>query len=91
MLRELIRTPGPNCFPLSISRVFSRLGVESLSERVITRAAPPCTPIAIALAISLLGVKSVNACARDGKNVETYAMRYAERLNTLRHLYVDPE
>ena len=54
-LRELIRTPESTCFPLSINRVFSHLGLGELLECVITRASPPCNPIAIALSLNLFG------------------------------------
>ena len=90
-LRELIRTPGSECFPLITNRVFTHLGMEALRECVITRAAPPCNPIAVALALNLLGIESINACARAGKSVDTFNRWYTKRMNTLIHLNVGPE
>ena len=91
LLLELIRTPGSNCFHLSTNHVFTHLGMEALLECVITRAAPPCNPIAVALTLNFLGIKSINACARDGRTVDTFNRWYTKRLNTLIKLDVGPE
>ena len=90
-IRGLIRTPLPNGFPLSINHVFAKLRMETLFGCVISRASPPCHPIVVALAMNLLGLKSINACARAGKTVESFARRYTERLNILIRLDVGPE
>ena len=60
MLRELLRTLGPTCSPLSINRVFANLGMEALLGRVVTRDAPHCNLIAIALSFNLLGEISIH-------------------------------
>ena len=65
--------------------------MEGLLECVITRAAPPCDPVAIALSLNPLGVKSINARARAGKSVDTFANWYTKRLNALLHLDVGLE
>ena len=90
MLRELIRTPESNTYPVNINHVFSHLALEDLLECVITRAAPPCTPVVIALRLNLLGIKSINACSRAAKDVRTFTKLYQRRLNTLIHLDVGP-
>ena len=91
MLRELVRTPVPNCSPLSINRVFANLEMEALLECVITRAFPPCNPIAVALPRNVLGLKSISACVRAGKSADSFTRRYARGLNTLLRLDVGPE
>ena len=91
LLRELIRTPGSTCFPLSINRVFLNLGMEALLECVITRASPPCNPIAVALPLNLLGLKSISACVRAANSVDSFTRRYTRDLNTLIRLDVGPE
>ena len=91
LLRELVRTPGTNCFPLNINHVFTHIRFEELFERIITRAAHPCNAIAIALCLNLIGVKSINACIRAGKDLETFARWYRKRLNVLLHIDVGPE
>ena len=89
LLRELIRTPGSNCFTFNINHVFTHLALEDISECVISRDAPPCNPIAIALSLSLLGVKPINARPRAGKDVKSFSMRYIKKLSVLLHLDVE--
>ena len=91
MLRELVRNPGTQCFPLDINRVFAHLRMEEIIECVITRSAPPCNPIAIALRLSLLGLKSINARIRAGENVLAFAKWYTRKLNLLLHIDVSPQ
>ena len=91
MLRELVRTPGSNCFPLSINHVFTNLRMETLFECVIARASPPCNPFAVELTMNLLGLKSINACTRAGKTVGSFARRYTKRLNVLIRSDVGPD
>ena len=90
LLRELIRNPESNCFPLSINSVFANLRFETLLECLITRASPPCNPIAVALTFNLLGIMSMKACVRTAKSVDKFARWYNKRLNALIHLDVGP-
>ena len=91
LLRELIRTPGSNCFSLSANRVFTQLRMETLFECVITRASPPCNPIAVVLSMNLLGAKSISACSRTSRTLGSFDRRYAERLNALLRPDVGPQ
>ena len=91
LLRELIRTPGSTCFPLSTNHVFANLWMEALLGCLITRASPPCNPIAVALPFSLLGIKSTNACVRAGRSVDSLTRKYTRGLNTPLRLDVGPE
>ena len=82
ILSELIKNESARCHIDDIDRLFDRTDFGNLFESVLVRPAIPYHPLAIALCFNLLGVKTINAPARTGTDVTTFARRYAQRLTT---------